>query len=162
MSEDPRDPSPRSGRRPIADAERLRAILRDRLARSRYAGVDCAWGFVLTGVEGSSGAAGSYGYVAAVTPTDAIALTPTLVRATTGRTLYMLGCMRSSLTVPDTCVEMDWQDHTWLPAVALRATLGCARGMLGGGHLEATVEYDQAARTPLTFLTIDPIPGWPR
>src|SRR5690606_8049288 len=105
MSEDPRDPSPLRGRRPIADAEKLRAILRDRLARSRYASVDCALGFVLTVIEDSSGAAGSYGYVAAVTPTDAIALTPALVRATKGRTLYMLGCMRSSLTVPDTCVE---------------------------------------------------------
>lgn len=158
----PWDPSPLRGFSRRTDLDQLRAVLRDRIRRSEYVGVGCQWGFVLCGEPGEGRDPKSYGTVFAITPTDAIQLTPALVRASSSTTLYMLGCLGAAMYVPEICREMGWAEHSPLPAVAVRAVLSCALPMLSGGHMEATIENDQAARTPIVFLTTEPIQGWPR
>lgn len=158
----PRDPSPRGGFARRAHLDNLRAILRDRIRRSSHVGVGCQWGFVLTGEMGGGRSAADYGSLYVITLDDAVAVTPALVEATKGTPLYLLGCMRATMDMPEICWEMSWAEHSPLPAVAVRAVLGCTLSTLGGGHIEMTIEADQACRTPLVFLTSEPIPGWPR
>jgi hypothetical protein len=158
MSGTPWDPSPRGGAPPGISA--IRGGLLDRIERSTHTGFPAGWGFVLTGASVIHGAHET-GWLYVVTPGDAVPLTQGMVSAAAGRPLFLLGCARAVLSVPAMCDARWYHDSEPIPAIEVEADVRSTWPRAGGGRLEATVHYWQAARSPLAILTDGPIPGWP-
>jgi hypothetical protein len=158
MSGSPWDPSPQDGA-PI-DMSMVRATLLDRIRRTLHSGLPAVWGFAVSGEIRTFGARET-GWLVIVTPTDSLPLTGAMVEATQGRAMFLLGCARVSLGVPAVCDRRWYHAHEPIPGVEIRADIRCTWPRVGGGRIEATVEYWQAANSPLVILTDEPIPGWP-
>lgn len=141
----------------MSNTDSLRYGLLALLDRVASLGSPLRWGIVLTGRPGPTPGTGT---IHAITPSEGVALTPALVRATEHRLLMLGGYSRTTLAVPERC--LDRPDHAVLPAIDARLCVPSAVAGLTSRFIQVRFDPAHLRVAPVPLLAVQRIEGWPR